>query len=459
MTVAGADPLEWGESLAPVLLGVACPILFAILLVHRLGGSSNADRETYPAEKRFNADLLLQLCPVLLLNVVYPCISSDLAGTTIAGQPLTFIALAGSVTVPWLAQSACLPFYRVLGGVASTRSSALIAPEFCRFWPGVFLRSLPLIALFAGPLWLATGWPVTTMATYAVFCVLHLVFVQSLVFANVTGRAGLWAAGWSCYALALLVAPTVWWLPPVAATLPQVLAMRSGLRCLTLSAPLESKSFRRDLVRGLLMGAVLWGDKYLLFVATDGGFPVVIVFAATLPSVIAYNAYFSVFAPHIDRAMGRFHGEIAGASLAELTASSRRLVRLVGRSVLLTGAVAALLTVSLSVVLAWVAPEQGALATAVAMASWCFLMLTLVAYQLDFIGEKTAPQVVGLLHVAVCATVFLSESLIAEGGFLAAAYLILALADAVLLAMAWMLFRHHWDQPEYTLFWRQATSW
>jgi hypothetical protein len=31
--------------------------------------------------------------------------------------------------------------------------------------------------------------------------------------------------------------------------------------------------------------------------------------------------------------------------------------------------------------------------------------------------------------------------------------------DLVLIRVAWGLYKHHWSQPEYTLFWRHATTW
>ena len=41
----------------------------------------------------------------------------------------------------------------------------------------------------------------------------------------------------------------------------------------------------------------------------------------------------------------------------------------------------------------------------------------------------------------------------------AGAYTMVVAADFVLVAIAWVLYKRHWSQPEYTLFWRHATAW
>lgn len=39
------------------------------------------------------------------------------------------------------------------------------------------------------------------------------------------------------------------------------------------------------------------------------------------------------------------------------------------------------------------------------------------------------------------------------------AYGVVLLADLVLVTIAWVLYKRHWSQPEYTLFWRHAVAW
>jgi hypothetical protein len=450
--------LSPGGAPGPALVAGVLPFLLAVGLMVR-PGVFTADHANPPAEERMGVALLLYLAPVLLLNVVYPLVSPALAAAMVEGVPLTFIVLASSVTVPWLAQAACLPIYRVLGDLLSERNMEEIPRRFFQSWPVIFVQSLPLIPLFLVPVWLMTGWSWSALLDYCVLCLLHLVFVQSLVLANVSARRGLWAAAWSAYAAALFLAPTLWWLPPVLGTATQVFAMRSGLRHIGVVKRLDVAVVGADLVRGLLLGAVLWADKFVLFLVTGAQFNVVVVFAAMLPAVVAYNFYFVHLAPGVDRALSGLHRDIAGAALSSLNDSSRRLVRVVDRSVLLTGAVAALLTVSVTFVLFWADAADASLAVSAATATWASMMLTLLTYELDFIGEKAKPQILGAAHLVFCVLAFLAVRLSGLTLGVAASYMLLGAVDFVLLGLAWVLYKHHWSRPEFTLFWRHATTW
>ncbi|MEB2620532.1 hypothetical protein SOP84_19560, partial [Kocuria rosea] len=147
---------------------------------------------------------------------------------------------------------------------------------------------------------------------------------------------GLWALAWLAYALALFAAPTMWWLPPLLGALTQIAAMGRGLSAVVLAQRLGARDFSTDLVRGLLMGAVLWADKFLLFLVTDGNFHVVIVFISMLPAVVAYNYYFVNLAPRVDKAVASLHRTIAEEPLTVLATRSKRLSRTVDRAILST---------------------------------------------------------------------------------------------------------------------------
>jgi len=455
---ATAQFLPSGTGL-PVLAAAAVPFLLALALIIKPGIAGPDSSEDGASKERLGAALILYLSPVLLLNVVYPLVSPAMAAVDVDGVPLTVVVLASSITVPWMAQAACLPVYRALGDLMAERNLASITERFCRYWPMMFVQSLPLIAVFGVAMWLATGWSAAVMLHYVLLCVLHLLFVQSLVLANVANRRGLWAAAWSGYAAALFIAPTVWWLPPLVGTATQLVAMRSGLRFLGSAERLSMRVFGLDLVRGLLMGAVLWADKFALFLVTKGDFNVVAVFAAMLPAVVAYNYYFVHLAPGVDRALNGLHRDIADAPISVLKGSSRRLSRVVDRSVLLTGAIAALLTLTVSLVMSGLDPLHTLLVVAASIASWGFMVLTLLSYELDFIGEKATPQVIGAVHLAVCVLAFTAGNLFGAADGAAGSYLLLAAVDFVLIGIGWTLYKRHWNQPEYTLFWRHATTW
>jgi hypothetical protein len=261
------------------------------------------------------------------------------------------------------------------------------------------------------------------------------------------------------YAVALFAAPTLWWLPPLLGASTQIAAMGRGLAAVTLVRRLGARDFSTDLLRGLLLGAVLWADKFVLFLVTDGNFQVVIVFLAMLPAVIAYNYYFVSLAPRVDRAVAMLHRTIAEEPLTVLAARSRQLSRTVDRAILSTGAVGMVLTLVISLLLGGIQPVNVLLAVSVGVASWAFMILTLLSYELDYIGEKVLPQILGGIHLALCAVAFLLVGVTQNSIGAPLAYGALVVADLVLVAVAWVLYKRHWTQPEYTLFWRHATSW
>jgi hypothetical protein len=451
--------LPTGWSYALLAAGVLLLMLALLILARPDASPSGGERAERGGGARPGAGLLLYLSPVILLNLVYPLVSPTMAAVNVGGVQLTLVVLASSITVPWLAQAACLPAYRAIGDLMAERDMTAITRRFCTTWPAMFVQALPLVIVFALPLWLATRWSFTALATYAALCALHLLFVQSLVLANVGDRRGLWAIAWVAYAAALFVAPTIWWLPPLLGALTQIAAMGRGLGAVSFRRRLGARDFSTDLVRGLLLGAVLWADKFVLFLVTDGDFQVVIVFLAMLPAVIAYNYYFVNLAPRVDKAITSLHQTIAEEPLTVLATRSKRLSRTVDRAILSTGAVGMVLTLVISLLLEGIAPVNVLLAVSVGVASWAFMILTLLSYELDYIGEKALPQILGGIHLALCVAAFLLIGVTQTSGGAALAYGALVVADLVLVAVAWVLYKRHWTQPEYTLFWRHATSW
>ncbi|MHA7241014.1 hypothetical protein [Arthrobacter sp. TMS1-12-1] len=450
--------LPEGWSYALLATGVVLVMVVLFMFARPGAAGTGGYRAKTDDGARPGAGLLLYLSPVILLNLVYPLVSPAMAAVSVGGVQLTLVVLASSITVPWLAQAACLPAYRAIGDLMAERDMAAITRRFCATWPAMFVQALPLVVVFAVPLWLATGWSFTALATYAALCSLHLLFVQSLILANVGSRRGLWAIAWAAYAAALFAAPTLWWLPPLLGALTQVVPMGRGLAAVSLTR-LGARDFSSDLVRGLLLGAVLWADKFVLFLVTDGDFQVVIVFLAMLPAVIAYNYYFVTLAPKVDRAVADLHRTISEEPFTVLATRSKRLSRTVDRAILSTGAVGMVLTLVISLLLEGIQPVNVLLAVSVGIASWAFMILTLLSYELDYIGEKVLPQVLGGIHLVLCAAAFVLINASQSSAGAALAYGALVVADLVLVAVAWVLYKRHWSQPEYTLFWRHATSW
>ena len=402
---------------------------------------------------RLTTELLLHLSPVILLTTVFPIASSRIAGESVGGVSLTAMLLASSLTVPWLSQAVCLPLYRGIGPLVEAGDTVALQARFMAVWPLVLLRAVPVVAVFALPVQIVMQWPLSALAVYCALCVLHLAFAQSLVLTNVGGRRRMWAVAWTAYAVALLVAPAWWFLPPLVGLLTQLVPLWRQLGEARRPHVLDRRDVAADLLRGLFVGAVLWADKLVFFLAADGEFAVQTVFIALLPAVLAYNVYFVALAPSFDRSVATLRAAMESGTLETLRASSSLLRDSVASSIARTGLFAALLGFGITALTGALAPQALHLTAAVAVASWFFMMTTVTCYKIDYIGATRPGQVIGALHLIAVVLVF---ALVPAS---AATYWVLAGIAAVLFAASLVLCLRHWREPEYTLFWRHATSW
>ena len=83
---------------------------------------------------------------------------------------------------------------------------------------------------------------------------------------------------WVAYAVALLAAPTIWFLPPLAGLVSQMLLMGRALGGLIHPVGVPLRSFTADTARGLVLGGVLWSDKLFLFLVNGTNFDIATVY-------------------------------------------------------------------------------------------------------------------------------------------------------------------------------------
>jgi hypothetical protein len=398
-------------------------------------------------------EMALHLSPVVLLTLVFPIASARIADAQVGGAGLTVLLLASSLTVPWLSQAVCLPMYRAIGPLMHEGDMDKIQRRFVEVWPTVFLQCLPVVALFAVPVQLAMGWPVPALGVYVVLCVLHLAFAQSLVVINVARRRVQWAIAWACYAAALFLFPTLWYLPPLVGLFSQLVLMRRHLRRLRRPVWLERTDVALDLGRGLLLGSVLWSDKLMLFLKSGGVFEVSIVFLALLPAILAYNYYFVRLAPIFDGSVEAvrtaMEREAHRVLIRRSTALSAVVTASIGRTALMGAAFGLVVTGLVGVN----APTSAPLVAAVSVASWLFMMNTVLCYKLDYIGQKAQAQAFSAVHLAACLVAFL---LLPVGPSL---YAWLIGIESLLFVAALQACLAQWSSAEYALFWRHATAW
>jgi hypothetical protein len=396
--------------------------------------------------------LVLHLWPVITLTAVYPRASVRMAGHAVGGVELTTFLLAVALMLPWLLQGVCMPLYRSIGALVNGGDVEALRRGFCAAVPVATLQSVPFVIVSSLPLVLILRWNVATVGSFWLLMVVNVMFAQSLVLANVTRDRAAWVAGWSAYAVSVAAVPTWWWLPPVAGLLTQLVPLRRHL----LTRP-EWTSFRtilRDVGQGLVLGAVMWGDKVFYFYRSDGAIPVVILFMASLPAVIAYNFYFVCRSPDFDASVRRLHKAVESQPLRHLRINSQAVHQVAHRSLRDTAFVGAVLVFLISIVL-WssVAPAYAALIGSVAAASWICAMISIACYKLEYADDRRSIGIVGGFHLAVCAVLFASPLSAPQ------VYFGILLADSVAFMVALLLVNRAWRSPEHTLFWRRALTW
>jgi hypothetical protein len=398
-------------------------------------------------------DLVLHLSPVVLLAIAFPLATTRIVNAEVDGVSLTEILLASSLTVPWLSQAVCLPMYRAIGHLMQGGDLVAIQERFVEVWPRTLVQTLPVIAVFAVPVQLAMRWPLPALATYLTLCALHTVFVQSLIVANVGRRRGQWALAWAAYAAALLVAPGLWFLPPVAGLVTQLVPLRSHRPALRRMSVLDGRDVTLDLVRGLLLGSVLWADKLFIFLRSGPHFAVSTVFLALMPAIIAYNYYFVRLAPTFDRRVLDLRHAMEHADYERLQGRSQLLTATVQFTLTRTALIGAALSLLVTTAFEITGPGTAGFVAWVCVASCLFVLTTLACYKLDYIGLSGLAQVLAGTHLALCVGVF---ALVPATG---TAYTVLALLEAPLCLVSLACCRSSWRASAYTLFWRHATSW
>jgi hypothetical protein len=209
----------------------------------------------------------------------------------------------------------------------------------------------------------------------------------------------------------------------------------------------------KDILRGLLLGAVLWSDKYFLFLKAGSHFAVTSVYIALLPAVLAYNYYFVRLAPGFDSSILDLRRAMEDESYDVLADRSRSVYRLVTRSLSRSAALGAVIVFLVTWILTIRSPTSVALVTSIAMASWLAMMLTLFCYKLDYIGQSATAQRFSAIYLVGCMVAFIVLPLgpapfVALIGF-----------DLILVVVTLRTTLEHWRSPEFSLFWRYAMAW
>jgi hypothetical protein len=281
---------------------------------------------------------------------------------------------------------------------------------------------------------------------------LNAAFAQSLVYSVIRRHSVLWLAGWGAYAVALLVMPQVWFLPPVAGLLVQVVYLISRVRVFDLRF-FRPAHITADLAKGAVLGCLLWSDKYLYFLRFPHSFNAVLLFGAMVPAIVAYNFYFAMLAPRTDGLVKSVRHAMDVASLARLRQECDTLSSHIRGSVYRVSLLCALLSLLALSTLTMVAPHDGLAAGCEMLACWCFVMGSVACYKLAYIGQARLAYGYGVLHLLLASAAFAVSP---SGPYV---YLTLAAVELLLIPNMLRSCMRDWDQPEFMLFWRHALRW
>lgn len=396
--------------------------------------------------------LILHLWPVVTLTTVYPVASRRMAGHEVGGVALTTFLLAVALTLPWLLQGVCMPLYRAISDLVNTGDDLALRRGFVAAIPASVVQSIPFILISGLPLIVILHWSPAAVGMFYLLMVVQVLFAQSLVLANVNRSRLGWVWGWSAYAVTIMVVPTWYWLPPIAGLLTQLVPLRRQL--FTWPARFDLRGVLTDVPPGLLLGVVMWGDKLFYFYHSRGDLPVIILFIASLPAIIAYNFYFVCRSPDFESSVKRLHVALQNEPLQGLRKQSGRVVETAQRSLRDTAFIGAILVAATAVLLwALTPPSQAALIGGVAAVSWLCAVISIACYKLEYVNDRRATCFVGGLHLAICAGLFASPLAATD------IYVGIVCGDIVALVVALTLFSRAWGMPEHTLFWRRALAW
>ncbi|WP_128683230.1 beta-carotene 15,15'-monooxygenase [Actinomyces qiguomingii] len=396
--------------------------------------------------------LLLSMSPAILLSTAYPLAMSRMTGHAVGGVPVSLLIVSVAVAVPWLSQITCNPAYRLLGEAVQEGADA-VATRFAHYWPIMLGASVAPVMIVSALVAMTTGWGAGTMAAHFVLTMENMVFVESLIVADVTRRRRYWALGWTAYAAAVLIAPAMWYLPPLLGTLVQAAPLGRALRGVLRPWPVRLGPYLRDMVRGLVLGGVLWADKLLLFLTLGGDWDIPLAYLCLQPAVLAYSFYFAVTSPRVNAAVRRFHADLTEVPISDIHVRGQRLRRLLAQVMTDTVLVAVVAGFFALVIGLIFVPGKILAVAVVVLGSILTALLTLLAYEIDHAGQRMLPMLLSGVHLLGAIAAFTMV-----GGLLPS-FAVIALLDVVLLILAAAAYRRAWAAPEYSFFWRKALAW
>lgn len=427
-------------------IGLSGVAAFMLLQGRYDAGEQSGDA---PGPWRGAGTLVSKMAPTVMLMLTFPLVITTVNTMQIGGVPTGPVLLAVSVSVPWLSQAVCTSFYRHFWDLDNQRSTKQVATRMFHRWPEILLATLPVSIGFTVAIGLITHWPPVTMAYVGAGMFLHSLFAQSQVLVNQTRNNALWVLSWTLYSLTILMFPTYWLLAPVAGTLPNIVIIATGGTSVHRPTLRELGQHITDAGRGFLTGSVLWADKFVLLLLAGTVYDVFNLYVALIPAILAYSYYFAQLAPNFDLAVVKADKAIHRGDMAELRRRTARVSDIVTHAVARTLAVATVIALTMTALLRVI--DGPRLPLELIVTPIAALMVTIIAYQLEYIGHlRTAAALSGLHLLAILSFAVVAPTI---------AFPLVLGIDVALLLFGVVRIRQVWGSMPYQMFWRFATQW
>lgn len=335
--------------------------------------------------QRVLGSLAIHMSPVILLSAAFPTISEELATVSVGGITIDRIILAGAVVTPWLSQAFTAPFYLEYDKY-DPGSAVSVARHVLSRWPMIALGCVPIAVVVALLETMLLGWSPMAGLALGVMLMLNVLFGQSLTAAYMRRSSVLLGYAWVIYAIALVAAPALWWFPPVAGLLSQVLVMLVQAR--GVPAPQRAPRQAVGAVRGALTASAIWALPCVMFIREPSTFPAAVVFASLIPAVIVYQIFFLCVSDNLSGRIKALQWTLENDPAPLARTKSTDVFKFLRRStfgLLLTGVLLGVAAVNTVAVLA---PQHTLTFAGLTTASLAGSYATLHSYKLDLLQHR-----------------------------------------------------------------------
>lgn len=390
--------------------------------------------------------MISMLSPTALLMTVFPFIIDRIAET---GQGLLILAV--SVTIPWITSAANMPLYAPLRSVPRVQKERFYRC-FYEIIPAIGGASLLLVAGFTAFMALNLDFGTDFLILYVVGVVSNIIFSYSLVPIQETQRFAEASLAWGLYAGTMLLAPQLWYIAPLIASVPGIMLSRRGMVGLIKPVGVSPTILTKLMVWGLLYGGVLWADKFVIIVLYQNSANILLLYVSLIPVVIAQSVYFTSQFEVFQRSTEGLWSMINTTPVPRIRQESLCLFDSTERELRYNFALAGGLAVSLILLSPAFGVEPSLLSLAFMVTPMWLQALMLVVLQLNQLKGLWLPSFLSLFHL-------LAIGVSIRWLPLETALLIIVLSDLFLMIVASLLMKDSFLKSAYELFWRRAISW